>query len=409
MKNMTHSINLLLRGLSILGKLLILIFITKYLSVEELGVYGLFITSITLVLYLLGMDFYMFNTREILAKKYLDRLQLIRDQFIFHLIMYVLILPLLFILFVYNILPKEYIIYFYLIVIFEHLSQEFFRLFITLSHQIFANFILLIRTAFWVYVLMALWFFDIKDVANLFSIFTGWFLGALVSVFIAFIYLKKIYRTSKALEKIDWEWIRNGFFISLPFFIGTIGLKLIEFSDRYMIDYFMTKEDVGIYVFFSSISNTMVVFVSTLVTMVYYPKLVSYYQNEDDANYKNTLHFFKRNTLIFTFIGSFGIMILIYPLLTLINKAQFSQEIEILWLLVCANLFFNLSTVPHFVLFAMKKDKLIRNITLLAAFINIVLNFFLIQYAGLLGAAVATFVSFLSVYILKSLKVEKIV
>ncbi|MDQ7047919.1 MAG: oligosaccharide flippase family protein [Sulfurovum sp.] len=404
---MTHLINLSLRGLSILGKLLILLFITKYLSVEQLGVYGLFLTSITLVLYLLGMDFYMFNTREILAQQHDNQLQLIRDQFVFHFIMYIIILPLLFVFFIYNILPNEYMLYFYLIVIFEHLSQEFFRLFITLSHQVLANIILFIRTAFWAYILIALWFFGLEDVANLLSIFLGWFLGALVSVLIAFLYLQKIYHKNKKLDPINWKWIRNGFYISLPFFIGTIGLKLIEFSDRYMIDYYMIKDDVGIYIFFSSIANIMIVFVSTLVTMVYYPKLISYYQNQDKINYENTLQKFYQYTLIVTLIASIGIIGLIHPLLTYIDKAQFYEQIEVLWLLICANFFFNLSTVPHFVLFAMKKDILIRNITLFAAIINIGFNFLLITTLGLIGAAIATSISFLTIYIIKYLKVKE--
>ena len=115
----TSSIlNLGLRGLSMLAKFLLVIYIGKYLSVEELGEYGLFITTITIAIYFLGLDFYTYNTREILAKEKVERLPLIRDQFVFHLIVYTIVLPTLLTIFAFDIIKKDYIVFFYFILLF---------------------------------------------------------------------------------------------------------------------------------------------------------------------------------------------------------------------------------------------------------------------------------------------------
>ena len=81
-------------------------------------------------------------------------------------------------------------------------------------------------------------------------------------------YLKRDYDFKDLTEAINWDWIKNGVKVSIPFFIGTLAYKVIEFSDRYMIDYYMTKADVGVYVFFGGIANTVNIVVFTLVIMI---------------------------------------------------------------------------------------------------------------------------------------------
>lgn len=70
---------------------------------------------------------------------------------------------------------------------------------------------------------------------------------------------------------IDWQWIRRGVKVSLLFFVGTIAFKLIDFADRYFIDYYHTKTDVGIYTFYSSMANLVEIIVHTAVVIVFLP------------------------------------------------------------------------------------------------------------------------------------------
>ncbi|KRP04387.1 MAG: hypothetical protein ABR94_00945 [Sphingobacteriales bacterium BACL12 MAG-120802-bin5] len=62
---------------------------------------------------------------------------------------------------------------------------------------------------------------------------------------------------------------------------------------------------------------------------------------------------------------------------------------------------FNMSLVFHYVLYVRKRDKSIVYATLIAAGVNMVLNFILIPPLGIMGAAISTLVSMLLVLLLK--------
>ena len=401
-------LNLGLRGLSMLAKFLLIIYIGKYLSVDELGEYGLFATTITIAIYFLGFDFYTYNTREILAKEENERLPLIRDQFIFHLLVYVIALPLLLTIFTLGIIKTEFIIYFYLILVFEHLSQELYRLYTTLKKPLFANFLLFMRTGLWVYAVISLWYFNIEGMMNLKTVLYGWTVGSFMSIIIGVVYLKKDYDFKSLTEKIDWLWIKNGVKASIPFFIGTLAYKVIEFSDRYMIDYYMTKADVGIYTFFSGIANTINIVVFTLVIMIYYPLLVEQYQNKNMDMFKKTLKVFSIKTITFSIFSALGILLLIGFVLDFMGKVEFQNNIEVLWILIIANIILNISFIPHYVLYVAQQDITIRDATLIGASLNIVLNLMLIKNYGIVGAAISTLLSFLIILLIKYRKANSI-
>lgn len=390
-----------------LAKFLLIIYIGKYLSVSELGEYGLFATTITIAIYFLGLDFYTYNTREILAKQHDERLKLIRDQFVFHLLVYVVILPLLLTVFAMGIIKTEFIVYFYLILIFEHLSQELYRLFTTLKKPVFANVLLFIRTGVWVYVLIMFWLLGVESLMNLIVVWYGWAIGSFLSIVLGIIYLNREYTFSSLSNNVDWGWIINGIHISIPFFIGTLAYKIIEFSDRYMIDYYMTKADVGIYTFFGGIANTVNIVVFTLVIMIYYPLLVEQYQNAQIDKFKQTLKIFSSKTLITSLGVSVILLLLVWPVLEYMDKVEFQNSITVFWLLIVANIILNISMISHYHLYALKKDLIIRNATILGALVNIPLNIFFIKCFGLQGAAIATMMSFTVIWILKLLAIRR--
>jgi hypothetical protein len=63
-------INISLRGLRLLSKFIFIFLLGKYAEDEFfLGEYGIIVTSISLIIYLVGFDYYVFNTREILKSK----------------------------------------------------------------------------------------------------------------------------------------------------------------------------------------------------------------------------------------------------------------------------------------------------------------------------------------------------
>ena len=129
-----------LRSITLASKFILLVYMAKLLSPEQIGVYGIFVATISYALYFLGLDFYVINTREILAKSdKKEKARLVRDQLAFHGVVYIFVLPMLLVVFMAGLLPWKYIVWFYVLLVLEHLSQEAIRLFFTLSLPIVAN------------------------------------------------------------------------------------------------------------------------------------------------------------------------------------------------------------------------------------------------------------------------------
>ena len=394
--------NLLFRSLAMGGRLFILIGIGKFFTVADLGIYGLFHATIMIALYFIGFDFYAFNTRELIAGDIQKRLPLIRDQFIFHFFSYLIIFPLLISVFLYNIIPSTFIIWFYVILLLEHVSQELFRIFTAVSKSIFANFITFLKSGIWVYVLWVFWLTDDHIFRSLEHIWIAWSTGLAVSCIAGLIYLFKLNFGSIRNVPVNWQWIIKGIKISLPFFISTIAYKLIEFSNRYFIDFYLDKNLVGIYTFYNGIANLINIVIFTGIIMIIYPKLYEFYIKEQIEKFRIEV----RKFTIFVSTGSIimGILVIIFIgiLLKLIGKEGiYTEYLGTYYILVISNVILNLSLIPHYLMYIRGKDKMIMYITLTGAIINIILNFILIQTIGIEGAALSAAIALFIIMILK--------
>lgn len=378
-------INLSLRGVTLVAKFLLSLLIVKELSVSDLGSFGIFQTTIIIMLYILGMDFYTFNTREIInGKRQLSFY--ITNQFAFHGFLYVIFIPLSLFIFIYDIIDYKYLFYFYSILIFEHLSQELYRIHVSLKRSNLATFTLFLRSGIWIYVLLLVWWY--KN-GSLDDVFLYWLIGALVSVIAGFITLK----TQISFKSIDVSWILKGVRLSIPFFLGTVFYKIVEFSGRYFLDFYFDKTQVGIYTFFGGISNTIFVFVHSTVIIIMSPRLIESANkgiNEFIGAYSN----FKKSIITYCFVGAVLSSIVIYPVLLFIDKSELLRNIEVFFILLIGVVLFCLSYIPHYGLYSHNKDFFILKAAAITSVTNIGLNFLLIPKLGSMGAAWAQLVSF---------------
>jgi len=394
--------NLILRGLAIAGRFVVLIGIGRYLSETDLGIYGLFYSTIVLSIYFIGLDFYTFSTREIIAAKGTDRLTFIRNQFAFHLYSYLIILPILLPVFFYDILPVRYMLWFYIVLIFNHLSQEFIRIFIALSRSIFANFISFVHSGLWVFVLAVFWILDFGFLINLETILIFWGAASVTAFLVALAYLKFALKEPLPGTKVNWTWIRQGLFTAMPFFVGSVCYKIIEHSNRYFIDFFQGRDLVGIFTFYAGIANIVSVLVNTAIIIIAYPKLYELFISRNWEQYNIEKRKFFRNVLLMSVASGLILLLMIDPLIALIGKSDtFQPNLSSFYLLVLANVILNISLIPHFILYVQKKDLAIMFSTLAGMLLNVVLNYFLIKSNSIDGAAVSMIGSFLIIAIVK--------
>ncbi|WP_164732247.1 polysaccharide biosynthesis C-terminal domain-containing protein [Flagellimonas oceanensis] len=388
-------LNLGLRALAIGAKFLLSILIVKKLTVADLGVYGILQTTITLLIYILGFDFYTYNAREILKKDQKSLASCIINQLAFHGLVYLIVIPISFFLFMYGVIETKYMLLFYLLLVSEHLSQELYRLLIVLKRSVIASLILFIRSGVWIFLLALIWFLE-SQTSSIYQVLIYWLAGAWLSVFVGIRMILPLHSS-----KIDFNWIKKGIIISLPFFVGTIFYKIMEFSGRYFLDYYGTKEDVGVFTFFSSLSNTIFVFVQATVIMVYSPYLIEHAQlNSED--FKKYFSKFKKKTLINTLLGSFLGAAFIYPFLIYLDNKTLSADIYVFFVLLLATISFCISYIPHYKLYVFNQDIHLLKASIIGAVCNLFFNFILVPNYGVEGAAYAQFLGMFSLLIAKT-------
>ncbi|MEK5325864.1 oligosaccharide flippase family protein [Aeribacillus sp. FSL M8-0254] len=400
-------LSILLRSLTLLSKFIFLIFIARFLGPKQLGDYGLITASISVVIYILGADFYIYNTREILKSDQNNVPILIRDQFIFHLLLYVVILPICLFLFVFNLIQWNYFLIFYLLLVSEHLSQECYRLLITLSRPIFANFILFIRSGIWIYILIILFvFFD--KIQSLNVALLAWFLGGLFSIILTLYGLKKLDWSVIKNQQINWKWIKTGVLNSLIFLLSSICIQLIPFLERIVLKKFEGTEKVGIYTYYSNITNTVLTFIVTGVFTILYPKLIKSYQNGNFEEYKKIM----KKISIFGSLGGLIVIILavigIQIVLLVSNNAIYYKNIHVYWILLFSVFMNILSYIPHYALYVRKVDKYIMFSALGSLIVSILSNIILVPRLGIIGTAISNFLATTSLFILKIIFIQRI-
>jgi O-antigen/teichoic acid export membrane protein len=375
-----------------------MISMVKYLPADDVGVYGLFTAAISIALYFLGMDFYTYTSRQMFSRQKEEWALLVRDQFVLHIILYAIILPLFLSLFLLGLLPWRYIIYFYLILILEHLGQELYRLLINISRPTQANIVLFFRGGAWVYAVIALSLLGIKGLGY---VWTGWLIGLCGSLALSVYFLKDMDWRRCLQHQIDWLWIRKGVWVSLPFFIGTIFLRLVEYMDRFVLEYFHGSSQVGIYTFFYSMANVVQVFVHTGVISILYPKIIESFTNGKYLEYRSYMRKMTVQSIGGVAILSVCAFIGISILLLLLDKPEFNEHKNV-FIIILISIGFNIiSNIPHYSLFVRSKDSAILICTIITFIISISSNFLLVPKYGLYGTGFSMLISMISLFGMK--------
>lgn len=380
-------------------KFLFLLYFAKELPTSELGVYGLFVITVSLMTYVIGLDFYQYNTRELLKSS--DPLPLLVNQGVLHFLTYILVLPVSLVIFQFDILPWDLLQLFFILTISEHISQETHRILITVSEPVKANIILFIRNGSWVLVFMIL-SLSSYQLISLNWVLKYWLVSSVLSSLIGVLYLYNYFKASTFTGvRIHWNWIFEGMKVSFYFFGTSLLLKGVEFSDRYFIKYFYTDQEVGVYTFYFSIANVLNTFVITGVASLIAPIIIRSYQTGDIETYQLNIKRLSIATLISIVVISSLILIFSDFLLIMINKKELLESKTLLYLILGYVSVFLIGLIPQYELYVRKKDKVAFMLNVPAFLVCIALNFVLVPEFGGTGAATSTLLSYFLLTLLK--------
>lgn len=400
--NKNVFLNLSLRLGMLISKSLFVFVAAKYLELSDLGLYSLIGVTISYGIYLLGLDFYTFTTRELIGLDEEGAAKYIIGQIRFCLLSYILFFIPLITLFQFDFLPWDVVGIFFVLLLSEFISQELTRILIALEKTIIASCILFIRTAIWCY-LLAVLFVWLDDTRNIEWILYSWLFSSVLSVVIAMYLLKFVGWHKIFCKPIELKWIIKGVKLAFPMLLSTLAIKTVFTIDKYSIEYFDGLTLLGVYAVYIGICNAFLSFMDAAVFQFKYPKLVKYKNSNQLGLF--TLEVKRLVLSVLGYMASILMALFIVSdlVFSYLSKPEYMEHIDIYWMLIWAHVILILSYIPHYVLFAMKKDKWL----LLAHFLALLTFLCLIKFlnieSGLDRIAMALLGSMVVAFIVKLL------
>jgi len=197
--------------------------------------------------------------------------------------------------------------------------------------------------------------------------------------------------------KFTFEWIRfkEMIIFSAPLIPAGVAVFIITYADRLMISKYLPLNDLGIfgvgYRIASIVSIIMIGIQGSITPLIY--------NNYKDKNTKNDLEKMLRYFIVFAIIFTGFISLFTKEILVLLTTPKYySASVVIPFLLIALFLSGMSDFAPGLAI--SKKTKTMAIISFAGAIINILLNFVLINYFGILGAAVSTTIACFLIFIL---------
>ena len=394
--------NTALRGATLGVRFVFIFFLAKYLSPKEMGYYGLFAAALSYSMYFVGLDFYVYLTREIIKTPAQQRGRLLKGQAGLSGLLYLLYIPLIIPLVIYYAQWPNYLVCWLIPILFvEHLNQEIFRLLVALSEQVAASVALFIRQASWGLAAVVLMGFD-DGKRSLEAIFIIWFVAGVLAALFGIWKLLQM-GIGGWQGSIDWKWVKAGVTTSAAFLVATLALRGMQTFDRYAIESIGGMEVVGAYVLFLGVAGSLLAFLDAGVFSFAYPRLIKLKQDGQTKVFQQQVRqlFFVTTFACLSFFAiSWG---LLPYLLAWIGKSIYTNSIDLFFWVALATVLNAIGLVPHYALYASGKDRLIIISHILALPVFGVAVFVLKNKYGYLAVPQGLVIAFLFILIWKAL------
>jgi O-antigen/teichoic acid export membrane protein len=381
-----------LRVITLLSKFILTFYLSRTLATSDLGVFALMITTVAIVIYLLGMEFYVYNLRELPGRTLFEQVCQLRDQVIFQLAVYLLILPLCWLVFTHKILPWSVLPWFYVLVITENISQEGYKVLLALSRPLVANIVLFFRTASWIYLLLIYGTLFHRAVA-LNTVWMAWLIGNACSLVLLVALLAKMPWRKAFGTSINWSKMFRGVKVSWIYMAILISYLATFYSGRYVLQAFAGDQMVGIFFFYVSVTAIVQTFTEAGAYVILQPRLIAAYRRGSFDQYRELFRQLTGGIIVTSLVVSLGLLATFRFILALMKKTTFDQYYYLFPILLVAVVIQCFSLIPHTALFVRGKDLQILAIQCFAMVFTIAANYFLIGRLQIIGAAYASLLS----------------
>ena len=227
----------------------------------------------------------------------------------------------------------------------------------------------------------------------------GYFLAYVFANFfsIFFIIFTSKFSIKTVTRKIDKVLMKQMIIYSLPMIVNGVAWWITNASDRFMLEWFMTEADVGIYSVATKLPSFITTFTGVFSQAWVISSVVEYDREREKKFYEETFHKY----YFLLFLGSALLILILRPFMTVYVGQSFSEAWLYAPLLITSAVASGISAFTVGIYAASMKNLNVTITTLVGGLVNIFLNLVFIPRLGILGAAVATYVSWTLIVILR--------
>lgn len=327
----------------------------KLLEPTEVGHYGLLVAAVGYSIYFVGLDFYVYTTRQVSGGDRGVWGRYIKSQALLSGLLYLGFFPVFILLFVGGWLPWEFVGWFFIVLILEHACLEIIRFFIAASEQLAASVVLFLNQAFWAVAVVIFMILDESN-RNLSSVLLFWIFGSVVALCYSFAKFKQM-GIGGWWARVDLEWVWNGVKIAVPMLLATLALRGIFTFDRYLLSDFVGLDVVAVYVLFIGVAGTLLAFLDAAVFSFSYPALIESYKENNTATFKKNMMIMLVSVAVLSGLFSVCSIFILPYMLVWIGKSVYLNSYYIFYWVLGALVVNAFWMVFHYALYAQQLDR----------------------------------------------------
>lgn len=347
--------NVLLRGLAMVSRFALLFVLAKLLEPTEVGLFGLFFATVSFSVLVVGGDFYSYSQRELISLPRERWSFVLQHQALAIGILYFLLIPPQLLLFKFDLLPSRFLLWFFPLLVTEHLAQEINRLLVAMQRPLIASAVFFLRVGVWVWILLPIMWLT-PELQSLEAVLVAWMVGSLTAVMIGLIIILREVAPWRRWP-VDSAWVKRGFAVGLMFLIATISFKALFTVDRYAVEYLAGPELLGVYVLYAGIAMTVINVLESAVFTFLFPRMISAYRQKDSEGYKGAIRELLWSTIVVSLI-LISMLVLLAPfVLQWVGRSVYLEQYPMLSLLLAVSFVYALGMIPHYGLYAKGLDR----------------------------------------------------
>jgi O-antigen/teichoic acid export membrane protein len=199
---------------------------------------------------------------------------------------------------------------------------------------------------------------------------------------------------SQGIARPDFVGMRKYFTYGLPLIPTGWFLWVTNSSDRLFISHYCGVKDLGVYSLVYSLGQFLVGFIFDAIFLFFSPMVVRLWNEGKTDKAREMIEYTIKYGLMLAIPAVFGFCALGKPLLLLLATEDFAQGVVVIPFVGLGYVFFMLSAFYEVVIGLIEKTKIVPIVFGSCAALNLLLNVLLIPRLGMVGAALATALSF---------------